>query len=309
MRLFSRLFQASMLFLLVPAVQQSQASTPVDINVDRDGVLLQGKFYSVEGTGTFPTTILLHGFPGNEMDVLGIGGKLSQAGINTLTFNYSGTYQSQGQNSFGNTQKDIQAAFKFIHQSENIRKYNIDTTRIYLGGWSYGGGMALTYAANHPEVTAIFSVAGTDHGEFMREYIRNPDFQKMIDDIFASLTVPAGPVRLAKGATPKEVAEMGFDKLNPYLDLRKGASLLALKNILLIGGWDDVNVTIDHHILPLYRLLKKQKAKHVRIVAFQDDHAFSNHRAGLAQTIIDWLKSISNSSFILETPPLNNSMQ
>ena len=236
MRPFSGLFQACILVLLVLAVAQSQASTPLDITIDRDGVLLQGKFYSVEGTGTFPTVILLHGFPGNEMDVLGIGIELSQAGINALTFNYSGTYHSQGQNSFGNTQKDIQAAFEFIHQSENIRKYKIDATRIYLGGWSYGGGMALTYAANHPEITAIFSVAGTDHGEFMREYVRNPQFQKMIDEIFASLKAPAGPVRLAKGATPKEIAETGFDKLNPSLDLRKSVPLLAEKNILLIGG-------------------------------------------------------------------------
>ncbi|MCP5048697.1 MAG: alpha/beta fold hydrolase [bacterium] len=289
----SRLFQTLLLFLTVLAVTPSQASTAVDITIDRNGVLLKGKFYISEGTGTFPSVILLHGFPGNETDVLGIGRKLSRAGINALTFNYSGSYKSQGIGSFANTQKDIQAAFEFLHQPKNILKYKIDKTRIYLGGYSYGGGMALTYAANHPEITTVFSIAGTDHGEFMREYSRNPQFQKMIDGMFARLAAPTGPVRLAKGATPKEVVEMGIVKLNPTLDLRKSASLLVQKNILLIGGWDDVNVTIDHHVLPLYRALNNEKAKNIRIVAFQDDHVFKNVRDELAQTIIGWLKNAS----------------
>ena len=88
-------------------------------------------------------------------------------------------------------------------------------------------------------------------------------------------------------------SEIGIDKLDPTLDLRKSASLLAQRDILLIGGWDDDGPTIDHHILPLYRALKSEKAENVRIVAFQDDHGFGNSRAELAQTIIEWLKTAS----------------
>jgi len=293
MKALLRLFQVSVLSLMVLTVPQSQASTPIDITINRDGVLLEGKFYVSEGTGTFPTVILLKGFPGKEMDVLGIGKKLSQEGINAVTFNYSGTYQSQGEFNFENTQKDIRAAFKFLHQQENTNKYKIDTTRVYLGGHSFGGGMALTYAANHPQISSVFSVAGTDHGEFMSEYTRNPEMQEMIDDMFAGLADPNGPVRFAKGGTPKEIAEMKIIELNPTYHLRKSAPLLAKKDILLIGGWDDVRVTIDHSILPLYRALKNEKAKNVRIVAFQDNHSFENSRAELAQTIIDWLKTAS----------------
>ncbi len=288
---FPRLLQAVLILLIVLSATQSKASTPEDIGIDRNGVLLKGKFYVSEGAGTFPTVILLHGFPGNETDVLGLGEKLSQAGINVLTFNYSGTYKSQGDNSFSNTQIDIHAALGFIHQPKNILKYKIDTTRIYLGGWSYGGGMALTFAATHTGITKVFSIAGTDHGEFMREYMRNAQFQKMIDDIFKSLMGPKGPVRAAIGSTPKETVELGMDKFNPIFDLREGASALAEKDVLLIGGWDDANVTMDHHVLPLYRAIKNEQAKNIKIVAFQDDHSFKNYRAELAQTIIDWLNS------------------
>ncbi len=180
----SRFILVVVLFLAVLAAAQGPPPTPAEITIDRDGLLMNGKYFIAEGTGTFPTVILLHGFPGNETDVLGLGSKISEAGINALTFNYSGTYQSQGLWSFENTQKDIQAAYNFLHQPENISHFKIDTSLIYLGGWSFGGGMALTYAANHPEIPSVFSIAGTDHGEFMREYFRNKEFAAVIDRMF-----------------------------------------------------------------------------------------------------------------------------
>jgi predicted esterase len=275
------------------AVYQCEASTPIDITIDRSGVLLKGKFYISEGTGTFPTVILLHGFPGNETDVLGIGSKLSDENINALIFNYSGTYQSQGEFNFGNTQKDIQAAFEFIHQSENIRKYKIDTTRIILGGYSYGGGMAMTYAASHPEIISVFSVAGNDHGAFMRDYKRNPEMKKYIDKMFDELKTEKETVRFGPGGTPKGIAEMKIIELNPNYDLLKSAPLLSQKGILLIGGWDDHAVSIEHNILPLYRALKNENAKKVKITAVQDNHSFRNSREDLAQTIIEWIKTVT----------------
>ena len=57
------------------------------------------------------------------------------------------------------------------------------------------------------------------------------------------------------------------------------------------------NVTIDHHLLPFYRKLISVDAKKVKIVTFQDDHAFINTRAKFAESIIDRLTTkISNRS-------------
>jgi esterase/lipase len=273
------------------AVYQCQSSTPLDITIDRNGVLLKGEFYVSEGTGNFPTVILLHGFPGNETDVLGIGSQLSEVGINALTFNYSGTHHSGGEFNFENTQKDIQAAFEFIHQSENIHKYKIDTTRIIMGGYSFGGGMAMTYAANHPGITNVFSIAGNDHGAFMKEYKHNPEMRKDIDKMFDELKAEKETVRFGPGGTPRGIAEMKIIELNPTFDLRKSAPLLVQKDILLIGGWDDHAVSIEHNILPLYRALINEKAKNIIISAVQDNHSFRNSRDELAQTIIEWIKT------------------
>lgn len=124
----------------------------------------------------------------------------------------------------------------------------------------------------------------------MEEYKRNPEMQKMIDKMFNDLKAQPEKVRFARGGTPKEIAEMKIIELNPTYHLLKSAPLLAQKDILLIGGWADHNVSIENIILPLYRALKNEEAKTVRIVAFQDDHSFKNSGEGLAQTIIEWIK-------------------
>lgn len=269
---------------------RSQAQVSADISIYREDIILKGKMYLHEGAEVVPTVILLHGFP-DDGDPLDLGKKLCEAGINVLTFNISGTYLSGGEYNWDNTQKDIKAAFEFINQPENILKYNIDTGNLYLAGYSYGGGMALTYAASNPEVKSVFAVSGNDHGAFMREYDRNPGLKQMIDKIFNDLRGRPEIVRFGPGGTPKEVAEMKFMENNPKYDLIYCAPQLATKNIFLIGGWNDWNVSIENVVLPLYRALLKEGAKDVKITAFQDNHSFKNSRGEIAQVIIEWIKT------------------
>jgi len=248
---------------------------------------IQGKFYSTEGKPPFPTVLLLPGMPGNEDDVLGLGQTMSQHGVNTVTFNYSGTYQSEGTCGWRNTLKDIQAAMEYLHQEEIIREFQIDTDRLILGGYSYGGGMALAFAVSHLEIKRILSIAGTDQSEYAREYMRNPAFAQMVDTTFEELKFPAGPVHFEGREAVKELTQ----NPDPY-DLKLGATALADRDILLIGGWNDQDTTIEHHILPLYRALEDAGARQVRIVALQDSHEFEECGDELARTVVRWVKSL-----------------
>jgi len=258
----------------------------IQIDFVSKGYKIQGKFYLAVSEPIFATVLLLPGFPGNEDDVLELGQKMSQCGINALTFNYRGTYQSEGTYSLQSTLEDISTAIEYLHQERVIRKFQIDTDKLVLGGYSYGGGMALAYSANHPEIRRIFSIAGTDHGEFAREYERNPAFADMISAEFEELKFPTGPVHFEGREAVKELTR------DPDLyDLRLGAASLADRDILLIGGWDDPYVTIEHHVLPLYRALVKASARKVQIIAFQDNHAFERSREELAAIVIRWVKS------------------
>ena len=91
---------------------------------------------------------------------------MSRSGFNALTFNYSGTHHSEGLNSFDSSQAAISAAFAFLTNADTAADLGVDRDHVLLGGWSYGGGMALSDAAHNPTVDSVFSIAGTDHGEF-----------------------------------------------------------------------------------------------------------------------------------------------
>ena len=86
-----------------------------------------------------------------------------------------------------------------------------------------------------------------------------------------------------------------MDNADTY-DLRKSAPSLTNRDILLIGGLDDVNVTIENHLLPLYRTLRKEGANNLQFVIYQTDHSFKNVRDELAEQIVRWIKSQDKSN-------------
>lgn len=250
----------------------------------RDGHLIRGRLHRTPRDGKHPSVLLLQGSPGNPRDVLGLGERFAECGYNVATFNYSGTQGSEGLSSFQDAQLDIEAVHEWLTSSDDLE---IDPDRLVLGGWSYGGGMALTYAANHPKITYVFSISGTDHGEFMREYGRDPDYRRMVDGIFDQMAQPGSDWRLAPGATPREAYEAGTP-LDAY-DFQMLAPRLTDRDVLMIGAWDDHNVKIDTHVLPLYRMLERAGAGDASIAAFQDDHSYSKVRDELAELIVAWM--------------------
>ena len=168
MKTITFFFELLVLLLVYPVITKAQETMPADITIDRDGILLKGKFFFSDGSGPFPTVVLLHGFPGNESDVLGIGNKLAHAGINALTFNYSGTYQSQGQVSWDNMQLDIHAAFKFLLLSNNTTQFKVDTNKIY------------GYSAWNTTGNTLGSVISTGMSRFIAEKSESFELNKLI---------------------------------------------------------------------------------------------------------------------------------
>jgi pimeloyl-ACP methyl ester carboxylesterase len=288
-----RFSMAALLMVMFELAVVAQLSVKEDIVIEREGVQLKGNFHLAPGKGKFPTVVLLSGYPGGRTDVLGIGRLLAGSGINVLTFQYSGSHESQGLTSYDNHQKDIQAAMDFIHHSENISRFQIDTSLIFLGGWCHGGGMALAYSVNHPEITSVFSIVGNDFGEFLRLYNQIPEMRVIVDEMMDN-AIASGVARFEKGALIKEMAAAGIENMNPIYDIRrKNAVTLASKDILLICAWDDNQITVEQFMLPLYRALQKENAKSLQMISIQDGHNFINTRNILATHIADWILAAS----------------
>lgn len=293
MQFFKIVVKVFLVSFLYYGLAFGQDTIPVEVTIERGEVMLQGKFYESPEEGFLPTVVLLPGFPGNENDVIGLGDRLSQLGVNVLMFNYSGTHKSQGLWGFNHVQSDITAALQFLRILPNMTTFGIDTTNIVLGGYSYGGGMAMSYAIDHPEIDKVISIAGNDWGEHFEEYVKNRDLKTSLDGM-VDWAVSSGLVRPAEGELPKEFLANGTAGLDSSLYIKRNAGRLAQKNILLIGAWNDSSVEIETYILPLYRALQAENAQQVRIIAYQDDHSFSHSRDAMANAINNWVKVLLN---------------
>ena len=270
-----------------PAAAQEPTSESVEI-VSEDATL-QARFYRAACDATCPTLLLVPGFPGSATpDVLGLGPRLRVAGLHVLVVNPRGLYESEGTMSFFHTLDDIGAAFDWLHGDAVVERFGVDTAAVILGGHSFGGGTTMAYAACDPRVRAVVSIGGTDHGELIRQYQRNPSVAEMVNQILHASRAPEGPARFEVEATMRELAEN-----QDMFGLRENAARLADRSILLIGGWEDRNVTMDEYILPLYRALQEAGAEDVTLRVYHDNHGFGQVREQLADDVRNWVRQIT----------------
>lgn len=223
------------------------------------------------------SVLLVPGWGGGPTDVLGVGRFLSANGVEAFIVIPRGWHDSEGEASFANALEDIGAALQWVRQHS--------THEVILGGHSFGGGMALAYAAQSRSVGKIFSIAGTDHGQLIRQYQKEPAFASMLDLMLMSTAAPQGPIRFDVEASLNELI-----KGQAVFGLRENADALADRAILILGGWEDVNTTVDDYLLPLYRALRAAGAADVTFHVFHTDHGFGNVREELHRQILDWVR-------------------
>jgi len=260
--------------------------TPVKIDFYSNGNKLNADFYKANSDKPLPALILLHGYPGGEGDLFGLGKKLSSGGINVLVFNFQGTWSSEGEFSFENSMDDVGAAIKFLKVKRNIEKYNIDTSAIVVAGYSFGGAMVLTAALYNSEVKRIISIAGGDESVFGRKRLTDESYNNWFEQFLIESEYPDGPVK----CDTKSYTKFWLSNLDKY-DQVKHAESLKNRDILFLGGWKDKAVVLEEHILPLYRKLQELNNENLQIHVFETDHGFGNVRNELQVTIEKWIKN------------------
>ena len=274
------------LLLVLLTNNASSQTTPVKIDLSSNGNRLNANFYKASGSEKKPTLILLHGMPGGEGDLFGLGKKLSPLGINVLVFNFQGLWSSEGEFSFDSSMENIGSAIRFLKEEENLKKFSIDTSNIVVAGYSLGGAMALNGAIYNPEIKRIISIAGADESVFGRMIKADEGFSTMFAGMLKGLEYPEGPLKCDTEAHSKQF----LSNLDRY-DLVENAEILKNRDILFIGGWQDKNILLEDHILPLYRKLQELKSEKIQIQVFNTDHSFRNVKEELTESIEDWIKN------------------
>jgi pimeloyl-ACP methyl ester carboxylesterase len=274
------------LFLSSAGLLFSQ-SAPVKAEIKSDGFRLDARFYPSGIDSLRPAVILLQGFPGNNSSPLGLAEKLNDAGLNVLTFNYQGSFASEGEFSFDNSINNVKAAFDFLTAPGNITGYNIDTSVIVVCGYSFGGAVALESGMYRPEVRNIIAIGNADNSVSLRKTLTDPEFRKKYTDMIATGFAPSGPLR----GDLKAQFEYYTEHVDRY-DLVLNAGLLAGKKVFFIVGFRDSTSLIEVNTIPLYRKLLVMNPDIVTITGFETDHSFRNVRNELAESIVHWISSL-----------------
>jgi uncharacterized protein len=257
---------------------------PVSIDLKNNGVKLDAKFYTVNKTNKAPTVILLHGFPGNQSSPLGLAEKLNTAGFNILVFNYQGSYLSEGNFSFDNCIDNVGQAFNFLADPGNQARFNIDTSKIVVCGYSFGGTIAIESGMYNDKIKNIISIANDDHSVSLKKVASDSAYHKGYTQFIAKSFEPAGPFR----GDLKAQMEFYLQNIDRY-DLEKNAEKLKTKKVLFIVGWLDKTSFLEINTLPLYRRLQQLNASNISIKGFESDHRFNNVIDDITDTITEWI--------------------
>ena len=285
MRFKSLVHLAFTLLFIWGSVMAEDKKQAVPVAFESEGYKISGQFFTADGEGPFPTVILLHGIPGGEGDLFGLGQQLNMASVNAFTFNYRGTWKSEGVYVPSTSIEDVISAIKYIKSPDMVTKFLIDTTKLSIIGYSYGGGMALLGAALENCITNVVSMAGGDL-KVVADFIeKSQEYRLMHRQFLDECMEDSNAVRGLGGEASHEWLLENRDKF----DLLKYAEALSQKRVLLLGGWKDFAIPVEDHILPLFRAIQKFSPEHLQIKIYDCNHSFEGVKDQLTTDIVNWI--------------------
>ena len=259
-------------------------ATLAPLRIMNGDATLLGSIYLAEGAGPHPTVILLHGFPGNELN-LDLAHAIRRAGWNVAYFHYRGTWGSGGEFSFGNALDDVEAVLKSLRGKSLAGNYRIDTTRIALIGHSFGGFLALKVASTDPDISCVAAMAPGNLGLYGQMIVANPELGKVNWDLIDK-------EKAVRGYSGQQSA-LDLEAHAEDWDLRATATALSTRPVLLLHGARDQLVRIVEHQM-LVEAFGAASASRFSSLILPTDHYFSTNRLELADHLVDWLSAECN---------------
>jgi dipeptidyl aminopeptidase/acylaminoacyl peptidase len=132
----------------------------------RTGATLSGRFF--EGR-TQAAIVLVHGYGGNQDEMLPVADELHGAGFSVFTYDQRGCGKSSGEVTFGGReQDDLLSVVDYL-----ASRPDVDRERIGAFGFSMGGSTTLLAAARDPRIKAVAAdSAWSDVRRWLRPSVR-----------------------------------------------------------------------------------------------------------------------------------------
>ncbi|MDQ7025755.1 MAG: alpha/beta fold hydrolase [Anaerolineae bacterium] len=255
----------------------------VGLEIDSHGALLNGVLYIASGENPHPTMLLLHGIPGHERNT-DLAHIFRRAGWNVVVFHYRGAWGSGGVYRFTHILEDIQVVLDYFRSPDIVARHRIDPEKVIVVGHSLGGWAALMTAANG-FVDSAASIAGLNMGVWGQQLVESPELAR---SALRDTILDVGIAPLSGLDLDNEIADIIQNHLawNPT----QHGDALSKVNLLLVAAKRDTALPVFDHHFPLLEALKNSPS--VKSALLDTDHSFSDSRIALAQTLLDWLRTV-----------------
>ncbi len=245
----------------------------------RGGERMYANLLRPQGSGSHPTVLLLHGYPGDENNY-DLAHVLQRFGCAVVIFHYRGTWGSEGRFSLCHMLEDVEDSLRFLREHAGSAGYPFDTDRIFLIGHSMGGFAALETAARDSGLLGTAALAGFDFSLVSG----NPKLKSAVRKEFAD----SPPIRrIGLNAMMREIDDHAREWHFPAL-----AAGLSKRPLLLIGGTQDPISMPEYHLQPLERSMQETDGANFQTILFQDGHCLCESRIRLAQELVKWLSEL-----------------
>jgi acetyl esterase/lipase len=242
----------------------------VPVRYSTGGVAVPARMFVAAGGSTHPTVLLLHGFPGTELN-LDLARVLQRAGWNVLAIHYRGVWGAPGQFSFSHVVEDAHAALGWLRSPAGAA-FGVDIKRIVALGHSMGG-FATVMLGDDPEIAGYAVISAADMGGRVAA---------MADDT-------AGSAGFADDAsyTNASVASLITDAQahRAAWEWSRRAKLMAGRPVLAITS-DDGLASAGQAVAAA---VSSPGGPPPTLVHMATDHSFNDRRVELATVIMHWL--------------------
>ena len=244
----------------------------VPVRYPTGGVMVPARMFVAAGAGAHPTVLLLHGFPGTELN-LDLARVLQRAGWNVLAIHYRGVWGAPGQFSFSHVIDDAHAALAWLRSSSGVA-FGVDPKRIVALGHSMGG-FATVMLGDDPQIAGYAVMSAADMGARVAV---------MADDAAGSAGF-ADDASYTNASVSSLIADGRAHRAD--WDWSRRAKSLAGRPVLTI--------TSDDGLAPAGQAVAaavlSAGGPRPTLVHMATDHSYNDRRIELAAAILQWLNA------------------
>jgi len=235
------------------------------------GVNVPARLFLAAGEGPRPTVLLLHGFPGTELN-LDLARAIQRSGWNVMAIHYRGVWGAPGQFSFGHTVEDARAALNWLRDPSN--RGRVDASRIIVVGHTMGGFDTVMIGDEPVAGFVVISAAN------FADWAADMDTPAKKAEAVAGLAEEASFTNAPATLLADEI--LANDKV---WDWSRHAAKMVGRPVLTISS-DDGNEPYDRAVAAAVVAAGGPVPARLK---FPTDHSYNDHRVALQAAVVDWL--------------------